>query len=70
MYPTAEARKANPYIQFRKNLRRITLNDDGKNHRYELEGSELYSELHKVSHSEQPDPMQLFKQTIFEEVYS
>ena len=68
MYPTVEARKTKPYTQFRKNLRRITLDDDTNPH-YELEGAEPYSELYNVSHPKRPDPKQLYKQYIFEPVY-
>ena len=70
MYPTAEDRKQNPYTRFRKNLRRVTLDYDDTNTRYELEGSEPYSEMYKASHPELPDPTQLFKQTIFNAVYN
>ena len=65
MYPTAEDRKANSYIAFRKNLRKLTLDDEGKNPHYEMEGTDLYSELYSASHPELPDLKQLFKQTIF-----
>ena len=69
MFPTPEDRKVNPYTQFRKNLRRLTLDGD-TNPRYELEGAEPYPEMYKASHPELPDPKQLFKQTIFDRVYN
>ena len=70
MFPTAEARKANYYTQFRKRLRRLTLDDDGIDSRHELEGAEPYSEMYKVSHPELLDPKLLYRQTIFDEVYN
>ena len=70
MYPTAEDRKANHYTQFRKNLRGLTLDDNGANPHYELEGAEPYDEMYKASHPELPDPKQLFKQTISDRVYN
>ena len=69
MFPTAEDRKQNPYTQFRKNFRMLT-HDSQSNPTYQLPGSEPYSELFKASHPELPDPKQLFKQTIFDEVYN
>ena len=70
MYPTAQDRKAHPYTVFRKNLRQLTLDDEGKNPLYEMEGTDEFAEMYNASHPELPDPKQLYKQTIFDKVYN
>ena len=69
MYTTPEDRKANPYTQFRKQLR--TLVEDSKSRPvYAMDGTEAYSELYNVSHPETHDPKQFYKQAIFDIVYN
>ena len=68
MYPTVEDRKANPYTQFRKQLRRLTPVEGQP--AYVMEGTDDYAELYRATHPTTPDPKQLFKQEIFDLLYN